>query len=231
MSLRFAEEGYRVFAADIAPGNTADGAGPKSIEWINLDVTDATAVRSTFDAIAADTGIDVLVNNAGIQVHSPLEELTVDQWTSVLAVNLTGVFLCLQAAGRHMLAAGTGAIVNIASVASRGSAGRAPYATTKAGVVGLTATAGAEWASRGVRVNAVSPGYVDTGVFRQGIASGKLDAATILTRIPAGRLATPEEIADMVFYLASARASYLNGQTLQVDGGFSVDYGVPLSKP
>jgi 3-oxoacyl-[acyl-carrier protein] reductase len=77
----------------------------------------------------------------------------------------------------------------------------------------------------------VSPGYVDTGVFRQGIASGKLDAATILTRIPAGRLATPEEIADMVFYLASARASYLNGQTLQVDGGFSVDYGVPLSKP
>src|SRR5690606_34454148 len=105
--------------------------------------------------------IEVLVNNAGIQRHRGLEDLTWDEWSAVVDVNLHGVFSCLQAAGRRMLARGDGRIVNISSISSRGSAGRAPYATTKAAVVGLTSTAGAEWAARGVRVNAVAPGYVD----------------------------------------------------------------------
>lgn len=127
-----------------------------------------------------------------------------------------------------MLRQGRGAIVNISSVAARGAAGRAPYATSKAALFGLTATAAAEWAARGVRVNAVAPGYIDTGVYREGVASGALDPAAITKRIPAARLARPEEIADVVSYLSSERSSYVTGQTIFVDGGFSVDYGVPL---
>ena len=96
------------------------------------------------------------MNNAGIQHHAPIVDLALDDWRKVIEVNLHGVFTCLQAAGRHMLAAGRGAIVNISSVSSRGSSGRAPYSTSKAALTGLTATAAGEWAADGVRVNALS---------------------------------------------------------------------------
>ena len=222
------DQGYRVIAADVQPGNI--DASTVGIGFKALDVTDREAVEPFFDEVVDEYGaIDVLINNAGIQRHRWLEDLSWEEWTAVVDVNLNGVFSCLQAAGRHMLRAGRGSIVNIASVSARGSAGRAPYSTTKAAVVGLTATAGAEWASRGVRVNAVAPGYVDTGVFRQGVAAGTLDAATILNRIPAGRLAQAEEIAKAVGFLVSDAASYMNGQTLYVDGGFMVDYGIALN--
>lgn len=221
---RLVDEGYRVIAADLVEGNTPGSA----IEWRSLDITDPGQVEAFFTGLAAEGGIDVLVNNAGIQLHRPLERLTFDEWSSVVNVNLHGTFLCLQAAGRVMLEAGHGAIVNISSVAARGSAGRAPYATTKAAIQGLTATAGAEWASRGVRVNAVAPGYIDTGVFRQGVEAGTLDPELILARIPQKRLAQAEEVADLVAFLVSDRASYIVGQTYAVDGGFLADYGVPL---
>jgi len=233
---RLAGDGYRVVCADVVQHDlpaldlAAAPAAP-GLVWTPLDVTDHDAVRATFDALAeAFGGVDALVNNAGIQRHRGLEDLTWAEWSAVVDVNLHGVFSCLQAAGRHMLAAGRGAIVNIASVSARGSAGRAPYATTKAAVVGLTATAGAEWAARGVRVNAVAPGYIDTGVFRQGVAAGTLSEETILARIPAGRLAQPEEIGSAVSWLVSDQAAYMVGQTVYVDGGFLVDYGVPLAK-
>lgn len=227
---RLAADGYRVVAADVQPGETA-AAPDAGVEWTKLDVRDHEAVGAAFDDLAGRFGgIDVLVNNAGVQRHRAIEDLSWEEWSAVVDVNLHGVFACLRAAGRHMLASGRGSIVNIVSVAARGAAGRAPYASTKAAVVGLTATAGAEWAARGVRVNAVAPGYVDTGVFQQGVDAGTLDVGTILARIPAGRLARAEEIADMVSFLASDRASYVTGQTLYVDGGFSVDYGVPLAK-
>lgn len=223
-------QGYDVLAADIDPGHTVDAAA--GVRYEPLDVTDRESVQPFFDRLAATHGqIDVLVNNAGIQRHRWLEDLSWEEWSAVVDVNLHGVFSCLQAAGRHMLAAGRGAIINIASVSARGSAGRAPYATTKAAVVALTATAGAEWAGRGVRVNAVAPGYVDTGVFRQGVAAGTLSAKSILNRIPAGRLARAEEVAQVVGFLASDTASYMNGQTLYVDGGFMVDYGIALTLP
>ncbi|MGF2949342.1 SDR family NAD(P)-dependent oxidoreductase [Microbacterium alcoholitolerans] len=227
---RLAADGYRVIAADRVPGLTA-AENPAGIVWRELDVTDHDGVDRVFGEIEAEFGpLHVLVNNAGIQRHRGLEDLTWDEWAAVVDVNLHGVFTCLQAAGRRMLAHGDGRIVNISSISSRGSAGRAPYATTKAAVIGLTATAGAEWAARGVRVNAVAPGYVDTGVFRQGVEHGTLSLDTILSRIPAKRLADASEIAAAVSFLVSDESRYMNGQTLYVDGGFMVDYGVPLAK-
>lgn len=225
---RLVADGYRVVAVDLDPGLTESS---DDVLWRELNVTDHEQVRAVFDDIAREFGgIDVLINNAGIQRHRALEDLTWDEWSAVVDVNLNGVFNCLQAGGRHMLQSGGGRIVNISSVSARGSAGRAPYSTTKAAVIGLTATAGAEWAARGVRVNAVAPGYVDTGVFRHGVAAGTLSLDTILSRIPANRLADASEVAAAVSFLVSNEASYMNGQTLYVDGGFMVDYGVPLAK-
>ncbi len=227
---RLSADGYLVVATDRVPGLTA-GDNPAGILWRELDVTDHAAVDRVFGEIEAELGpIEVLVNNAGIQRHRGIEDLTWDEWSAVVDVNLHGVFAALQAAGKRMLERGEGRIVNISSISSRGSAGRAPYATTKAAVIGLTSTAGAEWASRGVRVNAVAPGYVDTGVFRQGVEQGTLSLDTILSRIPAKRLADASEIAAAVSFLVSDQSRYMNGQTLYVDGGFMVDYGVPLAK-
>lgn len=231
VSKRLVADGYRVVAVDVVSGFIEKPENSMGVLWRKMDVTDHGAVHKTFSSIAEEFGrIDLLVNNAGIQRHRSIEDLSWAEWSAVVNVNLHGVFNCLQAAGRFMLGAGSGAVVNIASVAARGSAGRAPYASTKAAVIGLTATAGAEWADRGVRVNAVAPGYIDTGVFRQGIESGTLNLDTILNRIPAKRLAQASEVAGVVSFLASDQASYMNGQTLYVDGGFMVDYGIPLTR-
>lgn len=240
---RLVADGYTVIACDMVPGLTAEplpaedaaagtpAAGRPTL-WRELNVTDHAAVARVFGEIAAEFGgIDVLVNNAGIQRHRGIEDLSWGEWEAVVNVNLHGVFNALQAAGRQMLGQEAGGrIVNISSVSARGSAGRAPYSTTKAAVIGLTSTAGAEWAARGVRVNAVAPGYVDTGVFRQGVEAGTLSLDTILSRIPAKRLAQASEVANAVSFLVSDQASYMNGQTLYVDGGFMIDYGVPLAK-
>jgi 3-oxoacyl-[acyl-carrier protein] reductase len=145
-----------------------------------------------------------------------------------LNVNLYGVLRCMQIAGRYMMAAHRGSIVNITSVAAeRGAAGRAPYVASKAAVIGLTKTAAVEWAHTGVRVNAVGPGYVDTPLLRSHIEQGDLDLDPILSRIPLARLANPREIASVIRFLGSDEASYITGQALFVDGGFLADYGVP----
>ena len=224
------DEGWQVVAADLEPGETE--TGDRGITFRRMDVTDREQVTSTLATVVEELGgLDLLVNNAGVTRHHPLVELTWEDWSAVVDVNLHGAFNCLQAAGRLMIERGGGVIVNIASVAAeRGAAGRAPYATTKAALVGLTRSAAVEWAPHGVRVNAVGPGYVDTGVLRAAIASGTLDPADVLERIPAGRLAEPAEIGAVVSFLASPRAAYVTGQVLYVDGGFLADYGVPVKR-
>ena len=195
-----------------------------------MDVCDRDQVSSTLAAVVEEHGsLDLLVNNAGITRHRPLVDLTWEDWSAVVDVNLHGAFNCLQAAGRIMIERGGGVIVNIASVAPSGRRGPAPYATTKAALVGLTRSAAVEWAPHGVRVNAVGPGYVDTGVLSAAIASGTLDPADVLERIPAGRLADPDEIGAMVAS-SPRRAAYVTGQVLYVDGGFLADYGVRVKR-
>jgi 3-oxoacyl-[acyl-carrier protein] reductase len=231
----FLQRGWCVTVADV------DGAGadrraeddPGRVLALTLDVRDRAAVEAAFAQSLEHWGrLDALINNAGIQRHAPLESLAWDDWNAVLAVNLHGAFHCLQAGGRHMLARGSGAIVNVASVtAGRGAPGRAPYAASKAAIVSLTRSAAVEWAARGVRVNAVAPGYVETDLIRSFVAEGRLDLAPALARTPAGRLAAPQEIAKAICFLASGEASYVTGHVLYVDGGFEADYGVPFSPP
>lgn len=169
--------------------------------------------------------IDVLVNNAGVACISPAAETPADLWQDVLDVNLTGPFLMCQALGRQMLAAGSGSIVNIASVAGLfGVADRAAYNASKHGLIGLTRTLAVEWGGHGVRVNAVCPGWVKTPMDDVSQGEGAYVDQDITDHVPLGRFATPDDVAQAVAFLADqGRSGFINGVTLSVDGGWAAD--------
>ncbi|MEU4764066.1 SDR family oxidoreductase [Actinosynnema sp. NPDC023794] len=169
--------------------------------------------------------VDVLVNNAGIAGIVPFEDTSLELWERMVAVNLTGPFLLTQALGRVMLARGRGAVVNIASVAGlRGVADRAVYNTTKHGLIGMTRTLAVEWGGRGVRVNAVCPGWVKTEMDVESQAGGHYDDTDITDHVPMGRFAVPDDIAQAVAFLADPdRSGFVNGVALPVDGGWTAD--------
>ena len=182
---------------------------------------------TAFAAAVADrySRVDVLVNNAGIACISPLEDTPLDVWRDVMEVNLVGPFLMSREFGRAMLAARSGAIVNIASVAGlRGVADRAAYNTSKHGLVGLTRTLAVEWGGRGVRVNAVCPGWVKTPMDEASQGEGAYGDSDITEHVPLGRFASPDDVAQAVAFLADpAKAAFVNGVTLSVDGGWNGD--------
>jgi 3-oxoacyl-[acyl-carrier protein] reductase len=186
------------------------------------DVCDPAQVTALFDETARAHGrLDVLVNNAGVGAVAPSEELSREQWSRTLAVNLTGTFLCAQAAARHMLPTGRGVIVNIASLfGATGMPMRAAYAASKHGVVGLTKVLATEWAARGLRVVAIDPAYVRTALDDTDQQSGDYTAADIERRTPMGRYAEPAEVARVVAFVASDEASFITGSEIAVDGGW-----------
>jgi 3-oxoacyl-[acyl-carrier protein] reductase len=189
-----------------------------SAHAVRFDVGDAEAVRAAVGNIVDQQGrIDILVNNAGLAVDALLLRLKEEDWERALRSNLTGVFLCTKATVRAMIRARYGRIVNVTSVvAEMGNAGQSAYAAAKAGVIGFTKSVAREVASRGISVNAVAPGFVETDM------TAALDEGqrTFYTNvIPAGRIARPDEIAAAVGFLASPAAGYITGHVLHVNGG------------
>jgi 3-oxoacyl-[acyl-carrier protein] reductase len=182
----------------------------------------AALVRAAVDELG---GLDILVNNAGAGFVAPSEDLAEADWRRLIDLDLTAPFLCAQAAARHMLAAGGGVIVNIASALGHTAMpGRAAYTAAKHGLIGLTKVLGTEWADRDAAHAAVSPGYVATELVRENMRRGTFDERDIERRTPLGRLATPQEVARVVAFVASDAASYMTASHVLVDGGL-VGYG------
>ncbi|MCW2248544.1 NAD(P)-dependent dehydrogenase (short-subunit alcohol dehydrogenase family) [Azospirillum fermentarium] len=188
-------------------------------------VTDERAVDAAVEQAEATLGpIGVLVNNAGIACNKPTLELGLDEWRRAVDVNLTGVFICAQSCGRRMAARGRGTIVNIGSMYGTVAApNRAGYCATKSAVDMLTRVLAVEWAPLGLRVNAVAPGYVRTALLEDLIEQGRVDADALIARTPARRFGTVEEVAELTHFLASGAASFINGQVVGLDGGWTAN--------
>jgi len=224
-----AARGYALALLDLrASSDTASAAQAAGAETLDAigDLTDETFVAACAADVLARWGrVDVLVNNAGISCIHAAELTSSTEFRRVLEVNLIAPFLLAKAFGAHMLTARSGSIVNIASVAGLvGISERAAYNASKHGLIGLTRTLAAEWGPRGVRTNAVCPGWVKTEMDASDQASGHYSDVDITSRIPMGRFAYPEDVASAVAFLADPRQSgFINGAALTVDGGWTSD--------
>jgi len=229
-ALTFAREGAKLVIADM----NEDGGqqtvhliteqGGEAI-FVQVDVSQATAVEAMINTTVETYGrLDCAHNNAGIgsRPRAPLHECTEETWDRVLGINLKGVWLCMKYEVIQMLKQGGGAMVNTASIMGLvGSwSGTAAYNASKHGVVGLTKTAALEYATSGIRVNAVCPGYIHTPLIEEALTHNPALEAQIVARHPIGRMGKPEEIAEAVVWLCSDAASFVTGHTMTVDGGY-----------
>ena len=224
----FAELGWHVVMTDIQPLESQAAELVQhghSVSHLSGDQASPDFVAALAEQVRSENGqADALVNNAGISMICPAEDTSLDQWNRVLSVNLTGPFLLCQAFGAQMLAGHGGAIVNVASIAGlRGVIHRSAYNASKHGLVGLTHTLASEWGGRGVRVNAVCPGWIKTEMDEKDMGSGAYTDADIVNRVPMARFARPEDVASAIAYLCSDGAVFINGVSLPVDGGWTAD--------
>ena len=221
----FAQAGARVVGADVDPGS----AGELALE---VDVTDEEQVRRMYERASDELGrVDVLFNNAGINPtdDSSALETSLEAWQRVQDVNLRGVFLCCKHGIPHLLEAGGGSVINTASfVAVMGAAvSQISYTASKGGVLSLSRELGIEFARRGVRVNALCPGPVNTPLLQELFARDPEKARRRLVHVPMGRFAEPREVALAAMFLASDESSYVTASTFLVDGGLSAAYVTP----
>jgi 3-oxoacyl-[acyl-carrier protein] reductase len=221
---RFAEQGANIVVNYSGSQEKAEAVvreieqtGAKAIA-VKANVADAAEVKAMIDAAMEQFGsIDILVNNAGITRDNLMMRMKEDEWDDVINTNLKGVFLCTKAVTRQMMKQRHGRIVNIASIVGvMGNAGQANYVAAKAGVIGLTKTTARELASRGITANAVAPGFITTDMTEK---LGEDVQKSMLSQIPLARFGAPEDVANAALFLASDEASYVTGQTLNLDGG------------
>jgi len=233
MADAFAANGARLSLYDIDSEALTRAKQELQASYHSVEVL--TQQGSTADDIAVEDAvaqaeecfgrIDILLNNAGISMNQPTVELAPANWRKAIDINLNGVFYCAQSAGRRMIAQGSGVILNMASMYGiTAGPDRAAYCASKAGVVMLTKVLACEWASAGLRVNAIGPGYVQTALVDQVVEAGRMDLDALIARTPARRLGKPHEIATLALFLASDSAAYINGQTIVADGGWTA-YG------
>jgi NAD(P)-dependent dehydrogenase (short-subunit alcohol dehydrogenase family) len=230
---RFAAEGAFVVIADVDPATGEAAATKVGGAFRPVDVADEAKVNALFDGVAAEFGrIDIAFNNAGISPadDDSIETTELPAWDRVQDVNLKSVYLCSRAALRHMVPAGRGSIINTASfVALLGSAtSQISYTASKGGVLAMSRELGVQFARKGVRVNALCPGPVNTPLLRELFAKDPERAQRRLVHVPMGRFAEPEELAAAVAFLASDDSSFITASAFVVDGGISNAYVTPL---
>lgn len=202
-----------------AAARTAEVCGGRATSY-RLDVSDSAACDSLVTAVADQYGkVDILVNNAGVNRDAMAHKMTDTQWDEVLAVDLSGVFYLCRAAARVMRPQGAGRIVNISSASWMGNIGQANYAAAKAGVIGLSRTLSKELGNKGITVNALCPGFIETDMTNA--LPAEIHAAQ-MKKIPLGRIGTPADVGNLVAFLVSDDASYITGEVINIGGGYQI---------
>jgi NAD(P)-dependent dehydrogenase (short-subunit alcohol dehydrogenase family) len=228
--LRFLEAGFHVYFADMNFKRVQELIASHKDETgrahpLEIEVTSDMSVDRAINYVGEKHGhIDVLINNAGITNQKSTQDIPTAEWQQMIDIHLGGTFRCSRAAFPYLKAANGASIINVSSIAGRmGMPIRASYCAAKAGIEGLTRSLATEWAEYGIRVNAVAPGWVMTELIQKDLENGLVSEAVLSARISLKRFGKPEEISEVIFFLAVDSSSYMTGQVLNVDGGLSID--------